>query len=149
MIMARVANTPNPRLQRRSSFFCTANKFKKICDSASPKNNADEFMHICPDDKCHINVFFTSIERCTKGMKGMCNNDTNVLIFNKKSYSTPRHKENINGAITIRFCTQCGTKLRQQRISKPSALSISPSHSTSSHSMSFDTETSCASSLKL
>merc|ERR1712129_541537 len=98
-------------------------------------------------DKCHINVFFTSIERCTKGMKSLCNDDKNVLIFNKKSYATPRHKKNINGAITIRFCTQCGSKLRKERISKPTALS--PSHSTSSHSMSFDTETSCASSLKL
>lgn len=135
--MARVM-----QIQRRSSLYCTTGKFKKlVCDKQRTSQNDKEYAHVCCSPKCNF-VFFTSIEVESK----VPSHDHNVLIFNKASFSTPKHQKNINGVIKMKYCTQCGGKLRKEMICN---AALSPSYSSCASSMTFDTETSYDSSESL
>ena len=76
---------------------------------------------ICTD--CEFK-YYTSIhmEEPLNERKEELNSYNQFVIFNKKSFATEKHQENITGQIKMKYCPQCGMKLVKKSVTSVSQI---------------------------
>ena len=73
----------------------------------------EHFVFICDD--CEFK-YYTSIhvEEPLNETNKELNSYNQFVVFNKKAFSTDKHKDNITGDIRMKYCPQCGMKLTKK-----------------------------------